>query len=134
MVTANDTQKESNRNSSILLDIITVKPITLSSNYGKNIPIDTKNSARKRCLTEYEKTNMLTNKELETSQIVLNRVLAQNQDQEILLNDPIKVLKEVQAHFQKQFISKKNSYMEAEKLWSDEYQPKRRIQESWFDP
>ncbi|CAG8736652.1 5732_t:CDS:1, partial [Dentiscutata heterogama] len=65
--------------------------------------------------------------------VVLDRVLAQNQDQEILLNDPVEILKEVQAHLQKQFISKKNSHMEAEKLWSDEYQPKGRIQESWFD-
>ncbi|CAG8542057.1 16957_t:CDS:2, partial [Dentiscutata heterogama] len=40
--------------------------------------------------------------------VVLDRVLAQNQNQETLLNDPVEVL--------------------------EEYQPKRRIQESWFDP
>ncbi|CAG8573768.1 26909_t:CDS:2 [Dentiscutata erythropus] len=40
MVTANDTQEESTRNSSILIDIVPIKPITLSSNYGKNIQKD----------------------------------------------------------------------------------------------
>ncbi|CAG8546226.1 13193_t:CDS:2, partial [Dentiscutata heterogama] len=44
--------------------------------------------------------------------VVLDRVLLQNQDQEILLNDLVDVLEEVQAHFQKQFIGKKNSYTE----------------------
>ncbi|CAG8498724.1 14680_t:CDS:2 [Dentiscutata heterogama] len=130
MVTANDTQEESDRNSSILMDIIPVKAIILLSNYGKNIPIDTKNSAYKRCLTKHEETNMSTNKELKTSQkiqayiqrraeqiineqmkmltsllewpfhkVVLDRVLVQNQDQKTLLNNPVEVLEEVQAHF-----------------------------------
>ncbi|CAG8457352.1 17188_t:CDS:2 [Dentiscutata heterogama] len=45
MVTANDTQEESVRNSSILIDIISIKPITLLSNYGKNILTDGKSSA-----------------------------------------------------------------------------------------
>ncbi|CAG8527686.1 11388_t:CDS:2, partial [Dentiscutata heterogama] len=119
MVTANDTQKKSDRNSSILIDIILVKPITLSSNYGKSIPINTKNSACKRYLTKHEETNMSTNNEIEISQ-----------NQEMLLNDSVEVLEKVQAHFQKQFISKKNSHIEAKKLWSDEYQSKKRIQES----
>ncbi|CAG8710443.1 5509_t:CDS:1, partial [Dentiscutata heterogama] len=48
--------------------------------------------------------------------VVLDRVLLQNQDQKILLNDPVEVLEEVQAHFQKQFIGKENSYTEVEKL------------------
>ncbi|CAG8717876.1 1216_t:CDS:1, partial [Dentiscutata heterogama] len=65
--------------------------------------------------------------------VVLDRVLLQNQDQETLLNDLVEVLKEVQAYFQEQFISKKNSHTETKKLWSDEYQPKERIQDSWFD-
>ncbi|CAG8481768.1 9800_t:CDS:2 [Dentiscutata heterogama] len=71
IVTANDIQEEFDRNSSILINIVSVKPITLSSNYEK------------------------------------------------------KVLEKVQAHFQKQFISKKNSYTEVEKLWFDSTNPKR---------
>ncbi|CAG8683347.1 14114_t:CDS:2, partial [Dentiscutata heterogama] len=43
---------------------------------------------------------------------VLDRVLVQNQDQETLLNDLVEVLEEVQAHFQKQFVGKENSYTE----------------------
>ncbi|CAG8547113.1 11262_t:CDS:1, partial [Dentiscutata heterogama] len=71
MVTTNDTQEEPDRNNSISIDIIPIKPITLSSNYGKSIPIDAKNSAYKRCLTEHEETNTSTNNKLETSQSIL---------------------------------------------------------------
>ncbi|CAG8457334.1 17187_t:CDS:2, partial [Dentiscutata heterogama] len=142
MITANNTQEESVRNSSILIDIVSIKPITLLSNYGKNILTDGKSSTRKRYLTKQEETITSTNneraeqivndqKKMLTSllewpshKVVLDRVLLQNQDQEILLNDLVEVLEEVQAHFQKQFIGKENSYTEIEKLWSDEYQPK----------
>ncbi|CAG8475159.1 7359_t:CDS:2, partial [Dentiscutata heterogama] len=68
MVSANDNQEEPDRNNSILIDIISVKPITLSNNYEKSIPIDTKNSAHKKCLIKHDKTNTSTNNEPETSQ------------------------------------------------------------------
>ncbi|CAG8688694.1 16316_t:CDS:1, partial [Dentiscutata heterogama] len=61
MVTANNTQEESDRNSSILMDIVSIKPITLSSNYGKNILSDIKSSARERYLTKHEETTTSTN-------------------------------------------------------------------------
>ncbi|CAG8646506.1 11760_t:CDS:1, partial [Dentiscutata heterogama] len=66
MVTANNTQEESVRNSFIPIDIIPIKPIILLSNYGKNIPTDGKSSARKRYLTEQEETITSTNNELES--------------------------------------------------------------------
>ncbi|CAG8773790.1 13368_t:CDS:1, partial [Dentiscutata heterogama] len=66
MVIANNTQEESDRNSSILMDIVPIKPITLSSNYRKNILSDVKSSACKRYLTEYEETTTSTNNKLES--------------------------------------------------------------------
>ncbi|CAG8539285.1 12108_t:CDS:2, partial [Dentiscutata heterogama] len=155
IVTANNTQEESDRNSSILMDIVSIKPITLLSNYGKNILNNVKSTARKRYLTKHEESTTLTNNKLESKQsmlqkrkkeiqayiqrrakqivndqkkmlnsllewpfykVVLDKVLVQNQDQEILLNDLVEVLEEVQTHFQKQFVDKENSYIEVEKL------------------
>ncbi|CAG8718270.1 6889_t:CDS:2, partial [Dentiscutata heterogama] len=71
MVTTNNTQEESDRNSSILMDIVSIKPITLLSNYGKNILNDIKNSARKRYSTEQEETTTTINNKLESSQSIL---------------------------------------------------------------
>ncbi|CAG8777457.1 11825_t:CDS:1, partial [Dentiscutata heterogama] len=46
-------------------------PITLSSNYGKNILSDVKSSTCKRYLTKLEETTTLINNELESSQSIL---------------------------------------------------------------
>ncbi|CAG8481405.1 3544_t:CDS:1, partial [Dentiscutata heterogama] len=53
------------------MDIVPIKPITLSSNYRKNILIDIKSFAHKRCLTEQKETTISTNNELESSQSIL---------------------------------------------------------------
>ncbi|CAG8652062.1 3937_t:CDS:1, partial [Dentiscutata heterogama] len=66
MVTANNTQEESDRNSSIPIDIVPIKPITLLSDYGKNILNNVKSTARKRYYTKYEETTTSTNNELES--------------------------------------------------------------------
>ena len=82
-----------------------------------------------------EQKKMLTSLlERPYSKVVLDRVYIQRQGSTNLLTSPAEVLEEVRSHFQNQFINRREDSAEIEKLWFEEYQPKDRIIENWYDP
>ncbi|CAG8669908.1 16555_t:CDS:1, partial [Dentiscutata heterogama] len=68
MVTENDIKEKVDRNRSIPMNIILVKPITLSNKYEKNILNNTKSPVHKKFFSEHEESNNTTDNESETSQ------------------------------------------------------------------
>ena len=82
-----------------------------------------------------EQKKMLTSLlERPYGKVVLDRVYVRRQESTNLLTSPAEVLEEVWSHFQNQFINRREDSAEIEKLWFEEYQPKDRIIENWYDP